>query len=1016
MVVALLGVLKAGAAYVPLDPAYPVERLSYMLEDAQVEVVLTEQELVERVLVGRIAGEGSREVIRIDEDWAEISGESRERIESAANSENLAYVIYTSGSTGQPKGVAIEHQSVGALIEWSKSVFSDDDLRGVLASTSICFDLSVFELFVTLSRGGCVIMADNALHLPELAAAGQVTLINTVPSLMAELVRMKSLPASVRVVNLAGEALRNELVQAVYEQGDVRAVWNLYGPSEDTTYSTYEHVLRGAQEEPGIGRPIGNTQAYVLDEQMQAVPIGVTGQLHVGGRGLARGYLNRAEMTAEKFIPNHLSGERGERLYRTGDLARYRADGRLEYLGRADGQVKVRGFRIELGEIETVLAGHGGVSEAVVVVREEPTGDKRLVAYVVGAQDSPATAAQLRGYVKGRLPDYMVPSLFIMLEKMPLTPNGKLDRRALPAPDEQRDATIQGQETARTPVEEVVAGIWAKVLGVEGVSVEANFFEVGGHSLLATQIVSRVRESFGVNLQLRNLFEAPTVAQMAARIEVMIKTSQGLETKRIERAPRGEYFDLSYAQQQLWVVSQLEPDNASYNIPRAVKFTGSLDVAALERAFNEVIRRHESLHTVFVTIDERPKQHVIEATTRHLPMVDLGMMPDGEREVELTELITAEAQRPFDLARGPLLRASLLRLGPQEHVILFNTHHIVSDGWSMEVLLREVTLMYEAFSKGEESPLEELPIQYGDFTEWQRTQSDEMDKQLIYWKQQLGGQLPVTKLRADRPRAAVRSDWGERLAFALPADSAQRIKALSQSEGATLFMTMLAAFDVLLSYYTTQNDIVVGTNTANRNGGETEGLIGFFANQLVLRQSLSDELTFRELLKRVRQVALDAYIHQDIPFDKVAATVQTEHGREGLPLFHIKFDLLQEAMATRQLSGVTISAMDIGVAAARYELHLMLTDSAEQLGGSWLYRSDSFSAAMISRMSEHYQSLLQHILVNPDARLIELTSALAEADRREQARVETEAQEAGARKFKNLLRRTKIEGELVEGR
>ncbi|HKH48756.1 MAG TPA: amino acid adenylation domain-containing protein, partial [Thermoanaerobaculia bacterium] len=547
LVVALLAVLKSGGAYLPLDPVYPPERLALMLADSGAAAVVSRADLESRL-------PGSVPVCRVEEEEIQAAAP-----EIQVTPDNLAYLIYTSGSTGRPKGVAICHRSAVTLLEWAAEVFAPEDLSRVLAATSVSFDLSVYELFLPLTRGGTVVLADNALALPSLGEA--VTLVNTVPSAMAELVRTGGLPATVRTVNLAGEALPRWLVEEIYRTGHVERVYNLYGPSEDTTYSTFARVAAGETSAPSIGRPIRATQAYVVDAELGLQPVGVPGELFLGGAGLARGYLGRPELTAERFVPDPFGTEPGARLYRTGDLARWLAGSNLEFLGRLDHQVKLRGFRIELGEIEAVLEEHAEVAAALVVAREE-----RLVAYVASA-GAPETR-ELRAHLKSRLPEHMVPSVFMVLEALPLTPNGKVDRKALPEPE--RAVAEGGFLTPRTPVEEMLAGVWCEVLGLERVGVGESFFELGGHSLLATQVMSRVRRLFGVELPLRDLFEAPTVAALAVRIEQARRAERGALAPPIVPVPRTGAARLSFAQQRLWFLDRLEPDSPAYNIPVAL--------------------------------------------------------------------------------------------------------------------------------------------------------------------------------------------------------------------------------------------------------------------------------------------------------------------------------------------------------------------------------------------------------------------------------------------------------------
>jgi len=508
MLVALLGVLKAGGVYVPLDPAYPAERLQFMMEDSQAPVVITQASLKGRIQAGNTFA------VCLDQESNDIANESSENGTWLEQRDGLAYVIYTSGSTGRPKGVAIQHSAAAAMLHWGRDVFSDQELSGVLASTSICFDLSVFEIFMPLSWGGRVILADNALELPRWKDTNQVKLVNTVPSAMRELVRMDGVPASVTTVNLAGEALPESLVEQIYQIRNVQQVINLYGPSEDTTYSTYVKLRRNTQERVSIGKPITNSQAYVLDTDMRPVLPGIKGELWLGGQGLARGYLGKPQLTAERFLPDPFGGCPGQRLYRTGDEVRWRRDGNLEFLGRLDHQVKLRGFRIEMGEVETALLEHPSVGQATVMMRAAPGGDKLLAAYIVSNSQTPPDTSELRDYLKQKLPDYMIPAAYVFLERLPLTPNGKLDRKALPQPEAVRRKYV----APNTPVQETLAAIWAEVLKVDRPGITDNFFEMGGHSLLATQLISRVRETFHVELPLKKLFERPTIETISQYI------------------------------------------------------------------------------------------------------------------------------------------------------------------------------------------------------------------------------------------------------------------------------------------------------------------------------------------------------------------------------------------------------------------------------------------------------------------------------------------------------------------
>jgi amino acid adenylation domain-containing protein len=968
MVVALLGVLKAGGAYVPLDPGYPKERLSYMLGDSGAGVVVTQESLRERLP----EQEARVRVISMDGDAKALAEESEGEVEVGMSAENLAYLIYTSGSTGQPKGVAIEHRSAVALVEWAGQFYSAAELGGVLASTSICFDLSVFELFAPLSWGGRVLLVENALSLSGMSGAGEVRLINTVPSAMAELVRLGVVPETAGTINLAGEPIRAGLVEEVYEQAGVKKVYNLYGPTEDTTYSSVGEVVRGSGKSPGIGRAIANTQMYIVDGELELVPVGVNGEICLGGAGLARGYYGRSEQTAERFVPDGYSEAGGRRLYRTGDIGRYGRDGEVEYVGRRDEQVKVRGYRIELGEVEAVLREHSGVREAVVVVREEVEGEKRLVAYVVGeGEGGVGKEAELRSYMKQRLPGYMVPTAFVELAEMPLTANGKVDRRALPQPNQSDAEMGKAYVAPRTPVEEIVAGIWSEVLGVKGVSLHDNFFDLGGHSLLATQAVSRLRRSFGVEIPLRSLFESPTAEALSEKIELALGGEHRVATRPLLRAERDRPAPLSLAQQRLWFLDRMEPGSGTYNIAGAVRIIGRLNVRGLEEALNEVERRHEALRTKFVNEQGRAAQEIMPARMSRLHVEELKQAGAEDRRAAAELKAAEEAAQGFDLSEGRLWRTRLLRLGEAEHVLLLTIHHIVSDGWSISVLMREVAALYEAFSQGKESPLEELPIQYADYAVWQREQINggDLDTQLEYWKRRLTGAPQVLELPADRARAAAQTFRGAIQSTILSQPLSVKLKQLSRTEGVTLFMTLLAAWQTLLSRYTGETDIVVGTPIANRNREELEGLIGCFINTLVLRTDLSGDPDFRELLRRTREATLGAYEHQDVAFEKLLEALQPERNLNRTPLFQVYFNMLNFPEIKTELSGLTIDLLSSSDVTSKFDLTLYIKTQDTGTRLDLVYNTDLFDRARMIEVLEQYNHLLSQIAERPEERI-----------------------------------------------
>ncbi len=981
MVVAILGILKAGAAYVPMDPAYPRERLRFLLEDAQAKVLLTQSRLLEGIPAQGV------QALCLDPDWNAIAAESEKDPETEATAASLAYILYTSGSTGQPKGVMVEHRGLCNAIHWIiKTLELSPDDRCLL-KTPITFDAAGREVFPPLLTGGTLVIAEpeghrDSRYLAETIRNARVSVFHCVPSLLQFLVEEPAFEAcrTLRAVMCGGEALPTHVVTRFQRRSPAK-LYNVYGPTETIIDSTY-WLCDGATDRPSslIGRPIPNARAYILDDNLRPLPIGIAGQMHIGGVGLARGYLNRPDLTAEKFIADPFSTEPGARMYKTGDLARYLPDGNIEFLGRGDYQVKIRGLRIELGEIEAALGQHPAVRHAVVLAREDAPGEKRLVAYVVGE----STADELRRFLKDKLPSHMVPAAFVKLDALPHLSNGKVDRRALPAPERLRPELDKAFVAPRTTTEELLAEIWAQLLDIEHVGIHDNFFDLGGHSLLATQLVSRVREAFQVEISLRRLFEVPTVAGLAESIEGARQAGTKLVAPPILPASRNGELALSFAQQRLWFLDQLEHGLSAYNIPAAVRLKGPLNLAALEQSLNEIVRRHESLRTTFGNSGGWPSQQIAPALSIALPVVDLSKLPASEREIEVRRLVTAEAQRPFDLSTGPLLRGTVLRLGDQEHVGLLTMHHIVSDGWSAGILIREVATLYFAFCAGGVSPLPELPIQYADFANWQRQwlQGDVLESQIAYWKRQLAGAPTSFDLPFDRPRPAVQTFRGAHESLILPRHLQDGFKALSREAGTTQFMTFLAAFMVLLQRYTSQDDLVIGTPVANRNRLETEGLIGFFVNALVLRTDLSGNPSFRELLGRVREVCLGAYGHQDLPFDRLVEVLQVKRELSRNPLFQVMFVLTNTSLRTIELPGLTLSPVEGDSEAAHFDLTLQILETDRGLTATLVYNTDLFEAGTILRMLGHFRTLLEAILADPDQRLSDLP-LMTEVERRQ---------------------------------
>ncbi|HSP76882.1 MAG TPA: amino acid adenylation domain-containing protein, partial [Myxococcaceae bacterium] len=881
MVVGMLGILKAGAAYVPLDPAYPHERLAFMLEDTCMALLLVQERLQAKLPPHRV------EVVCLDTGWEEISTRPAmpPRIDTPA--EALAYIMYTSGSTGRPKGVCIPHRGVVRLVLGTAYArLGPQEVMLQLSSPS--FDASTFELWGSLLHGARLVLAPpHAPSLEELARLleqHEVTTLWLTAALFAQMVATwPEALGRVRQVLAGGDVLPPARVREHLARGGLLV--NGYGPTEVTTF-TCCHVMTDPEQVGSsvpIGRPIANTCVYLLDAHLQPVPAGEPGELYAGGDGLAWGYLNRPDLTAERFVPNPFSDTPGARLYRTGDLARYLPDGTLQFLGRCDNQVKVRGFRVEPGEIEAALERHLAVREAVVVAQGQGPDDKRLVAYVVPRPEQVPEPRALRAFLRESLPAHMVPSAFVRLESLPLTPNGKVDRKALPAPTQDALRQEDGQPTApRTPPEQRLVELWKQVLELREVGVEDSFFDLGGHSLLATRLATLIRSEFGVELSLGVLFEAPTVAGLARHIEHAPRAT-GSQPPPLVRVPRDSAIPLSFSQERLWRLFKLNPDSVAYNLPLAMRVHGPLDTRALERAFQALIHRHESLRTTFHEEEGRPVQRVADSLDFSLPVVRL------ERKEEIDAAVARHAKQPFALSRGPLVRAELLELGEQEHMLLFCMHHISSDGWSMGVLTHELGAFYEAFSQGREPVLPELPIQCPDYAAWLRgwLQGAVLEERLGYWKEQLAGAPSLLALPLDKPRPPTRTFRGESMEVSLGRERSEALNALCRREGVTPFMALLAAFGTLLAHHARQEEVVLGSPIANRTHRELDGLIGLFVNGLALRVSLRGGPGFRELLRRVREVTLGAYAHQEGPFEYVVDALGVERRPDRSPLFQV---------------------------------------------------------------------------------------------------------------------------------
>jgi amino acid adenylation domain-containing protein len=991
LVVAWLAVMKTGAAFVPLDTDWPLQRLRQVLDELGSEVVLVNR------LTPQRADELDCTFITVEDQV--LSGRATNP-EVEVNAREPIYAMYTSGSTGKPKGVVVTHRGITNRFLWMDEFFGHETARAVLQTTRQVYDSAVWQLFWPMLSGGKTVipspeMGLTAEYLTQLIKKHSVTMTDFVPSVLNVIVpqliesdRWKEGLQTLRCVIVGGEEITAATAYQFMQHFPTTKVVNLYGPTEATIgcicYELTGDEAASDRQRIPIGKPIANACALILDDHRKLVPAGVKGELYLSGVCLGLGYLNDEEKTKAAFVDNPYPEIGWNTLYKTGDVARYLPDGNIEFWGRRDHQVKIRGLRIELGEIEAILRQHPQVSECLVVAREDPRGEKRLLAYLVQREETEYAASELRQYLKERLPDYMVPSVFMKIGAMPLTAGGKLDHRRLPEPEWVSDAeTGTNQVGARTAMEEIIAGTWAELLGLELVNVNDDFFAVGGHSLLATQVVSRLRSVLQVEVPLRYLFKYSTVAELAKSLEELLREKQGLEAlPPLRPVSRSQDLPLSYAQRRLWFLDQLTPGSPAYNLPGAVRLDGPLNIIALEQSFSELIRRHESLRTSFARSKGQPVQIIHPPVRMRLPLYDLSAVSESLRPSRLRRLIDQHAHLCFDLRRGPLLRVAVVKLTPEEHILLFTIHHIVSDAWSIGVLISEVIALYEAFSDGKPSPLAELPVQYADFAVWQhQLMLGEMhNRELAYWRQQLEG-VPPLDLPTDRPRPAILTYRGSQEQLALSAELTQALKALSQRKGVTLFMTLLAGWQALLNRYTDQEDMSIGLAVANRNYMETESLIGFFVNMLVLRTDLSGNPSFLELLERVREVCLQAYAHQDLPFEKLVEHLKPERDLSRTPLFQVVFQMLNNPKPKMQVSGLHLTPLEIESGMPHFDLILSMADSEQGLTGILEYNSDLFDAVRIKRMLEHYQALLAKIVDHPERNLLEiLLTTQAQAD------------------------------------
>ncbi|MBI6658645.1 non-ribosomal peptide synthetase [Pseudomonas carnis] len=963
LLIGLLAIIKAGGAYVPLDPDYPAERLAYMLKDSGVQLLLTQTALLPQLP----SAEG---VCVIAMDSLHLDSWPTQAPGLHLHGDNLAYVIYTSGSTGQPKGVGNTHGALAERLQWMQATYQLNETDVLMQKAPISFDVSVWECFWPLITGCRLVLAGPGEHrdphrIAQLVQEHGVTTLHFVPPLL-QLFIDEPLVAectSLRRLFSGGEALPAELRNRVLARLPAVQLHNRYGPTETAINVTHWQCAASDGERSPIGRPLGNVICRVLDEQLNPLPAGVPGELCIGGIGLARGYLGRAGLTAERFVADPL-GAAGARLYRTGDRARWNADGVLEYLGRLDQQVKLRGFRVEPEEIEARLLAQVGIAQAVVLVR-----DAQLIGYYTA--DTELDEQRVKTALAAELPEYMVPALLMRLDAMPLSPSGKLDRRALPEPVWQTREHVD----PHTPLQLQIAAIWREVLGLPRIGLRDDFFALGGHSLLATQIISRTRQACDVELPLRTLFEASVLGDFAQQVGLIQAAGQRNQQTAIAKVDRSQPVPLSYSQQRMWFLWQMEPDSPAYNVGGMARLRGVLDVGRFEAALQALIMRHETLRTTFPSVDGVACQKVSAQTGVRMDWQDFSALNEPQRQQRLQQLADVEAHTPFNLETGPLLRACLVKAGEQEHYLVLTLHHIVTEGWAMDIFARELSALYEAFIDERDSPLPALPVQYLDYSVWQRQwmEAGERQRQLDYWTAQLGNEHPLLELPGDRPRPPVQSHRGELYRFDLSDELAARVRAFNAQHGLTLFMTMTATLAVLLYRYSGQTDLRIGAPVANRIRPESEGLIGAFLNTQVLRCQLNGQMRVSELFEQVRHTVIEGQSHQDLPFDHLVEALQPPRSAAYNPLFQVMCNVQRwEFQQSRQLAGMTVEYLANDARATKFDLNLEVTDLDHRLGCCLTYSTDLFDEPRIARMAEHWRNLLEALVADPGQRLSEL--------------------------------------------
>ena len=1001
MVVGLLGILKAGGAYVPLDPAYPEERLRFMLQDSQVSVLLTTEKLIEEREWTIEDGDARFSILKpplklvhLDRDLRIIEQQISENPTTQVDSHARAYVIYTSGSTGTPKGVVVSHQPVVNHIYWAQSKFPLSLADSVVQKTTLNFDASVWEIFAPLLNGARLVLAkpgaqQDIEYLVRILTDQKISVLKLVPSLLEMLLETNLENCKdLRHVLCGGETLTVDLHRTFAKRSSA-SLHNLYGPTEGTIDATcWSSRIQANTFSVPIGGPIDNVLLYILDRNLQLVPIGVPGELHIGGDCLADGYLNRPNLTAERFISNPFPERRSPRLYRTGDVVRYFSDGKIEFLRRLDNQIKLRGNRIELGEIEATLRQHSNVKDCVVDVRLGASQiENTLVAYVVSMQGTGITITELREFLAQKLPIYMIPPVILLVEALPLLPNGKIDRHKLASSTDASLSLVDHAVSPHTSIQEIVAQVWQQELQIEGLRIHDNFFALGGHSLLAVHLTSRLQKLFNKPIPLQFIFESPTIAGVANKIEKLLRDEQVVHIPPIVSVGRHQPLPLTLNQEQLWKLNQIIPGTSLFSIPHVYHISGDLNVDVFKKSIAELVRRHETLRTSFRVVNGDPVQVISQTKLFDLSLIDLRCCDDDERAERTAELILEERQKPFNLESGALFRASLLRLTDTDFVFMMTLHHIIGDQWSTQVLRRELLTLYAAFKQGRPSPLKEGIVQFADYACWERTllEGNYFSKQLEYWKHELGisASLPKSTIVSSSPPAMTFQT--ARQSIALDETLFANIQSLARKENCTPYVVLLTALNILLHELTSDREIRIGTLLANRSRGDVAETVGYFTNTVVICCRMTPSMTAREILEQVRGTTINALVHQELPFEYLAQQLQAKFNIRRYDIFRAMLIYQKSYPDAVDVAGLSFASLQLGAIANDAEVTITACDfvfnfreSSTKLTGVLTFKTEVISRHQAFALVAQLETVLDTMITDPNRKIRKLHFARAD--------------------------------------